>query len=129
MTDGEPTLPREVRQRASRRPQGKKRWPCARPLPAPPSWPAGTYSPDLMANGTGWKSTPCRAGGRWLPSLVLTWHRHWRSSWRTYAAGGNEVPLPTEVCSQLACIWEASAVKPGNVHRYRDFVDVTYVDF
>src|SRR5260370_20204639 len=30
---------------------------------------------------------------------------------------------------QLACIWEATARKPGNVHRYRDFADTTYVDF
>jgi triphosphoribosyl-dephospho-CoA synthase len=31
--------------------------------------------------------------------------------------------------AQLACIWEATARKPGNVHRYRDFADMTYVDF
>ena len=31
--------------------------------------------------------------------------------------------------SQLACIWEATARKPGNVHRFRDFEDVTYLDF
>lgn len=30
---------------------------------------------------------------------------------------------------QLACIWEATARKPGNVHRYCDFADVTYLDF
>jgi triphosphoribosyl-dephospho-CoA synthase len=29
----------------------------------------------------------------------------------------------------LACIWEATARKPGNVHRYRDFADVTLIDF
>jgi triphosphoribosyl-dephospho-CoA synthase len=32
-------------------------------------------------------------------------------------------------CAQLACIWEATARKPGNVHRYRDFADLSYVDF
>jgi triphosphoribosyl-dephospho-CoA synthase len=32
-------------------------------------------------------------------------------------------------CAQLACIWEATARKPGNVHRFRDFGDTTYVDF
>jgi triphosphoribosyl-dephospho-CoA synthase len=39
--------------------------------------------------------------------------------------------MPPEVglCAQLACIWEATARKPGNVHRYRDFDDVTYLDF
>jgi triphosphoribosyl-dephospho-CoA synthase len=30
---------------------------------------------------------------------------------------------------QLACMWEATARKPGNVHRFCDFEDVTYVDF
>jgi triphosphoribosyl-dephospho-CoA synthase len=30
---------------------------------------------------------------------------------------------------QLACIWEATARKPGNVHPYCDFADTTYVDF
>jgi triphosphoribosyl-dephospho-CoA synthase len=33
------------------------------------------------------------------------------------------------LCAQVACIWEATARKPGNVHRYRDFADVTYLDF
>ncbi len=31
--------------------------------------------------------------------------------------------------AQLACLWEATARKPGNVHRYRDFADATYIDF
>jgi triphosphoribosyl-dephospho-CoA synthase len=30
---------------------------------------------------------------------------------------------------QLACIWEATARKVGNVHRYRDFSDTSYLDF
>jgi triphosphoribosyl-dephospho-CoA synthase len=33
------------------------------------------------------------------------------------------------LCAQTACIWEATARKPGNVHRYRDFDDTSYVDF
>src|SRR5437016_1103988 len=33
------------------------------------------------------------------------------------------------LCAQLACIWEATARKPGNVHRRRDFEDTTYLDF
>ena len=33
------------------------------------------------------------------------------------------------LCAQVACIWEATARKPGNVHRYCDFDDTTYVDF
>jgi triphosphoribosyl-dephospho-CoA synthase len=30
--------------------------------------------------------------------------------------------------TQLACIWEATARKPGNVHRDTDFTDLTYLD-
>jgi triphosphoribosyl-dephospho-CoA synthase len=30
---------------------------------------------------------------------------------------------------QLACVWEATARKPGNVHRFGDFADCTYLDF
>jgi triphosphoribosyl-dephospho-CoA synthase len=33
------------------------------------------------------------------------------------------------LCAQIACIWEATARKPGNVHRYRDFADSAYPDF
>jgi triphosphoribosyl-dephospho-CoA synthase len=31
--------------------------------------------------------------------------------------------------AQTACLWEATARKPGNVHRFADFDDATYVDF
>jgi triphosphoribosyl-dephospho-CoA synthase len=37
--------------------------------------------------------------------------------------------LSVGVCVQLACIWETTARNPGNAHRYRDFADVSYVDF
>lgn len=37
--------------------------------------------------------------------------------------------LPVGVCAQLACLWEATARKPGNVHRLCDFADTHYVDF
>src|SRR3989440_8449195 len=30
--------------------------------------------------------------------------------------------------AQTACIWEATARKPGNIHRERDFDDLSYVD-
>src|SRR5207245_9984253 len=33
------------------------------------------------------------------------------------------------LCAQIACIWEATARKPGNVHRYRDFDDTNFLDF
>lgn len=32
-------------------------------------------------------------------------------------------------CATLACLWEATAAKPGNVHRGADFADMSYVDF
>jgi triphosphoribosyl-dephospho-CoA synthase len=41
----------------------------------------------------------------------------------------NHLMLSIGMCAQLACIWEATARKPGNVHRYCDFEDVGYVDF
>lgn len=38
---------------------------------------------------------------------------------------------PTTIggCATLACLWEATAAKPGNVHRGADFADMSYVDF
>ncbi|NOY29651.1 MAG: triphosphoribosyl-dephospho-CoA synthase, partial [Planctomycetes bacterium] len=39
-------------------------------------------------------------------------------------------PPPTPgTCATLACIWEATAAKPGNVYRGADFDDTTYADF
>jgi triphosphoribosyl-dephospho-CoA synthase len=32
-------------------------------------------------------------------------------------------------CARLACVWEATARKVGNVHRDRDFADLRYADF
>ncbi|QDS97727.1 triphosphoribosyl-dephospho-CoA synthase [Adhaeretor mobilis] len=40
-----------------------------------------------------------------------------------------EPPLTIGQCATLACIWEATAAKPGNVYRGADFEDLTYVDF
>jgi triphosphoribosyl-dephospho-CoA synthase len=37
--------------------------------------------------------------------------------------------LPIGLCAQAACILEATARKPGNVHRFCDFDDLGYVDF
>jgi len=36
---------------------------------------------------------------------------------------------PEEWMVQTSCIWEATARKVGNVHRYADFTDTTYLDF
>ena len=45
----------------------------------------------------------------------------------------NELPSPPTLtvggCATLACIWEATAAKPGNVYRGADFEDLSYVDF
>lgn len=38
-------------------------------------------------------------------------------------------PLTPGACATLACIWEATAAKPGNVYRGADFDDLTYADF
>jgi triphosphoribosyl-dephospho-CoA synthase len=37
-------------------------------------------------------------------------------------------PLSIAACVNLACLYEATAPKPGNVHRGADFEDLTYVD-
>mgnify|MGYP002623664711 CR=1 FL=1 len=41
---------------------------------------------------------------------------------------GNPKPSPGELAA-LACLMEATAPKPGNVHRGADFEDATYFDF
>ena len=41
----------------------------------------------------------------------------------------NSTRLSLANAATLACIWEVSAPKPGNVHRGADFEDVTYLDF
>lgn len=37
--------------------------------------------------------------------------------------------LTSGQCAQIACILEATARKPGNVHRFADFEDASYLDF
>jgi len=39
------------------------------------------------------------------------------------------LPKTIGACASLACLWEATAPKPGNVYRGADFEDLTYVDF
>ena len=36
---------------------------------------------------------------------------------------------PLGVCATLACVWEVTAPKPGNVYRGADFEDTSYADF
>ncbi len=38
-------------------------------------------------------------------------------------------PIGPGQWAQIACIYEATARKPGNVHRFADFDDATYLDF
>jgi triphosphoribosyl-dephospho-CoA synthase len=45
------------------------------------------------------------------------------------AVNATAPPLTLGGCAALACIWEATAPKPGNVYRAADFDDTTYVDF
>ena len=42
---------------------------------------------------------------------------------------GSSPPLGPGQLAQLACMLEATARKPGNVHRFRDFDDAHYLDF
>ncbi len=41
----------------------------------------------------------------------------------------NSRPISVGTCATLACVWEATAPKPGNVYRGADFDDMTYADF
>ncbi len=37
--------------------------------------------------------------------------------------------IPVGACATLACLWEVTTPKPGNVYRGADFEDLTYADF
>ncbi|HWC89353.1 MAG TPA: triphosphoribosyl-dephospho-CoA synthase, partial [Pirellulales bacterium] len=41
----------------------------------------------------------------------------------------NAATLSLGQCATLAALWEATATKPGNVHRGADFEDTTFADF
>ena len=43
--------------------------------------------------------------------------------------GSSEMACTRSLAFQIACIWEATARKPGNVHRFVDFDDCSYADF
>lgn len=45
------------------------------------------------------------------------------------SAAGDSSLLSVGQCATLACVLEATARKPGNVHRDADFSDVTFTDF
>jgi triphosphoribosyl-dephospho-CoA synthase len=44
-------------------------------------------------------------------------------------ADSTSPPLTPGACAALACIWEATAPKPGNVYRGADFEDTSFADF
>jgi triphosphoribosyl-dephospho-CoA synthase len=46
-----------------------------------------------------------------------------------YSSSEVTAMLDAGLYAQIACIWEATARKPGNIHRYRDFNDCHYTDF
>ena len=48
---------------------------------------------------------------------------------RRSGATGDRLCSTSVSCAQLACVWEATARKAGNVHRFADFEDVAYTDF
>ncbi|MEM6331700.1 MAG: triphosphoribosyl-dephospho-CoA synthase [Planctomycetota bacterium] len=41
----------------------------------------------------------------------------------------SQPPGTIGACATLACLWEATAAKPGNVYRGADFADMSYADF
>lgn len=47
----------------------------------------------------------------------------------SFSQDGGPKPRDIATAATLACVWEATAPKPGNVHRGADFEDVTYLDF
>ena len=94
-------------------------------------WPAWICCRGRTASGTSWRSTPCPAGGRWRRSTgVDVAAAVVRFLADGVSHGGDAVFASHSACTRrLACIWEATARKPGNVHRFRDFDDANYLDF
>src|SRR5207245_1505975 len=72
-----------------------------------------------------------RAGSERGPGLAGTGpgDGHRRGGRNRAAPGKGQGMLTTAECVHLACVFEATARKPGNVHRFRDFDDLTYLDF
>src|ERR1700680_1761926 len=56
------------------------------------------------------------------------WPPPWCNFWPARLRMGRLMP-EVGLCAQVACVWEATARKVGNVHRYQDFADLTYLDF
>src|SRR5712692_9314108 len=73
-----------------------------------------------------------RAGGRLDRVPASMWHSNSSASSRTNTAAGDRAMSASNSIAlhvHLACIWEATARKPGNVHRYHDFADAGYLDY
>src|SRR6266545_10021 len=56
------------------------------------------------------------------------WRRRRFASWPSSTGRGDAHVDVIGQYAQIACLWEATARKPGNVHRYRDFEDLSYLD-
>src|SRR5215467_848957 len=69
------------------------------------------------------------AGAPSRRSPAWTWQPRQSASWWKSIPSGSALMLSVGLCVQLACVWEATARKPGNVHRFRDFEDAHYLDF
>src|SRR5262245_53854996 len=69
------------------------------------------------------------AGAPSLLSLAWTWRPRRSAFWWKIIPAGSSLMLSVGLCVQLACVWEATARKPGNVHRWHDFEDTSYPDF
>src|SRR5438094_331987 len=67
---------------------------------------------------------PSPAGAPWPPSPAWTWPPPSCASSLREA-----VMSDIGLFAQTACIWEATARKPGNVHPFTDFADTHYLDF
>ena len=78
-----------------------------------------------MSSGSSWKRKKLGTKNR-SPRTNASpgWRRCRLMSERETAVG-----LPVGAAASLACLWEVTAPKPGNVHRGADFEDASYMDF
>src|SRR5262245_13220419 len=126
-TAGAPTSPRAAGPRRCGPVRSNRTWPSAPPPRSGRRWPASTCCRGRRAAGWSWRSTRCPAGAPWRRRPASTWPPPSSAS-STSSAGGDRM-LSAGLSAYLACAWEATARKPGNVHRFRDFDDLTYLDF
>src|SRR5947209_2540150 len=73
-----------------------------------------------------WRSTRCRAGARWPRSAASMSRPRSSATWRPMTS---EHARNLHDWTALACIWEATARKAGNVNPQRSFRDLAYSEF